>query len=387
MAHIIVRSLPLIVDLKPGEKAERGTELYTLSIVMVAVAGLFVTARISTRLSSMTSGGQGLGQDDYCVIASLISSVGLSITEIEATIHGYGNHMDDLTKTQIHQALEWFYAAQVLYKVVITLNKMALLVFYLRIFPNQRFRVLCYAGLVFVSFSGIAYIFATIFQCTPVAYYWNRSLGGHCIQSAPFWISYATINIVTDFYILCLPMPLLYRLSLSKKSKWGIMACFAMGGFVCFTTIIRMTTLASSASGTDYTYGPVPATNWSVIEANTGLICTCLPMLKQYLTIIMRLFGGGQPESNSTEYTGKNPRSGNFNSRGYKMSSVKSTKDEIFGTGRQWGAVDSKIVSEREHHKPSTESQENIIGGNKGIQRTVDVEMWHSDGKSDRSLP
>jgi hypothetical protein len=35
-----------------------------------------------------------------------ISSVGLSITEIEATVHGYGNHMDDLTKVQIHQALE-----------------------------------------------------------------------------------------------------------------------------------------------------------------------------------------------------------------------------------------------------------------------------------------
>jgi hypothetical protein len=25
---------------------------------------------------------------------------------IEATVHGYGNHMDDLTKVQIHQALE-----------------------------------------------------------------------------------------------------------------------------------------------------------------------------------------------------------------------------------------------------------------------------------------
>jgi hypothetical protein len=35
-----------------------------------------------------------------------ISSVGLSITEIEVTVHGYGNHMDDLTKVQIHQALE-----------------------------------------------------------------------------------------------------------------------------------------------------------------------------------------------------------------------------------------------------------------------------------------
>ena len=123
MAYVAARSLPLIVPLKSGETAERGTELYILSVVMVVVAGLFVAARISTRLLS-TSRGQGLGQDDYCVIASLlfcastgsrvskelidssqISSVGLSITEIEATVHGYGNHMDDMTKAQNHEAL------------------------------------------------------------------------------------------------------------------------------------------------------------------------------------------------------------------------------------------------------------------------------------------
>jgi hypothetical protein len=112
-----------MVPLKPGETAERGTELYVISVVMVVVAGLFVAARICTRLLS-TLGGQGLGQDDYCVIASLvfcastrsrvlnvligssqISSVGLSITEIEATVHGYENHMDDMTKAQNHEAL------------------------------------------------------------------------------------------------------------------------------------------------------------------------------------------------------------------------------------------------------------------------------------------
>jgi hypothetical protein len=90
---------------------------------MVIVAGLFGAARICTRLLS-TSGGQGLGQDDYCVIASLvfcvstgsrvskvligssqISSVGLSITEIEETVHGYGNHMDNMTKAQNQEAL------------------------------------------------------------------------------------------------------------------------------------------------------------------------------------------------------------------------------------------------------------------------------------------
>jgi hypothetical protein len=85
-------------------------------------------------------------------------------------------------------------------------------------------------------------------------------------------------------------------------------------------------------------------------------------MLKQYLTIILRLFGRSQPSTDGTEYTGNNPRSGNYNSRGYNLYSAKPNKDEIFGTGRQRGAVNSKIVSEREQHKSSAEPGEYYCG-------------------------
>jgi hypothetical protein len=67
----LLRSLPLVEPLKSGQAPQRGTELYVLSVVMVVVAGLFVAARISVRLSKYTT-SQGLGNDDYCVIASLV---------------------------------------------------------------------------------------------------------------------------------------------------------------------------------------------------------------------------------------------------------------------------------------------------------------------------
>jgi uncharacterized membrane protein YgdD (TMEM256/DUF423 family) len=71
MANFLIRSLPLVEPLKPGEASQRGTTLYVISVVMVVVAGLFVVARISVRLSKMTT-SQGLGQDDYCVVAALV---------------------------------------------------------------------------------------------------------------------------------------------------------------------------------------------------------------------------------------------------------------------------------------------------------------------------
>ena len=53
-----------------------------------------------------------------------------------------------------------------------------------------------------------------------------------------------------------------------------------------------MTTLDSSSKSPDPTYGSLVSTVWTTIEANTGIICACLPMLKQPLVKIWpRLFG------------------------------------------------------------------------------------------------
>ena len=57
---------------------------------------------------------------------------------------------------------------------------------------------------------------------------------------------------------------------------------------VTFASIYRATTIAQSASDPDPTWGPIPATIWSVIEANTGIVCACLPMLRGPF---VRLFG------------------------------------------------------------------------------------------------
>jgi hypothetical protein len=105
-------------------------------------------------------------------------------------------------------------------------------------------------------------------------------------------------------------------------------------------------------------------------------------MLNQYVKVFSHLCGRGPKKPNS-ERDANTPRTSNFSSRRYKRS-AKSKEDEIFGTGRQWGAVESSVESRGD--MPRTESQENIMEDNKGIQRTVDVEMWHTDGRSDESL-
>ncbi len=126
---------------------------------------------------------------------------------------------------------QWFFAAQIVYKVVITLNKVSILCLYYRIFAVATwFRYTSYGGIVFIVSSGIAYIVATIFQCTPVYGFWDRTgKDVHCIKPAPFWQSYAVLNILTDVAILALPISQIAKLRLPRPEKIGLLIIFALG--------------------------------------------------------------------------------------------------------------------------------------------------------------
>ena len=57
---------------------QRGWSLWLASVVGVVIAALFVGARLVQRLMKI-----GLGMDDYVIVAALISSGMLSMTECQ----------------------------------------------------------------------------------------------------------------------------------------------------------------------------------------------------------------------------------------------------------------------------------------------------------------
>lgn len=185
-----------------------------------------------------------------------ISSVILSITEIEAVKHGYGRRYKELTPAQAVEARKWFYGAQVAYKFVLTFNKMSICHMIYRIFnvSSHRFRRTCHAVQAFIFVSGVAYIIGTFFQCTPVRAFWNKSIEHKwCFNQKPWWISYAALQILLDFVLLALPVRQVLKLQMSRLERFGLILVFCTGLFVTFTSIYRATTLAASATNPDPT--------------------------------------------------------------------------------------------------------------------------------------
>jgi hypothetical protein len=79
---------------------------------------------------------------------------------------------------------------------------------------------------------------AFMFQCIPVNFLWDAfredlprevRAAAHCSNTYAFGWAASSINLTFDLWLLVLPVPELYRLSLPRSKKLAVCAMFAMG--------------------------------------------------------------------------------------------------------------------------------------------------------------
>lgn len=105
--------------------------------------------------------------------------------------------------------------------------------------------------MAFVSLTLIAFVFAIVFQCSPIPYAWDKTLAGTCVNVTAIFYSHAGINIVTDVMIYIMPMKMLWGVRRPQKEKIALMVVFAMGIFVCLAGIIRLWALQKTSVSVD----------------------------------------------------------------------------------------------------------------------------------------
>jgi hypothetical protein len=111
--------------------------------------------------------------------------------------------------------------------------KLSVLLTYIQIFGHfQKFKYVCWA----IMAVNITYLTATtfvhIFWCKPVAATYGIYKPGEtvqCIDGYKTDLTIGALNLLTDIILLVLPMPMLYKLKLSKARKVGICGVFSIG--------------------------------------------------------------------------------------------------------------------------------------------------------------
>ncbi|KAL1835764.1 hypothetical protein VTJ49DRAFT_6094 [Mycothermus thermophilus] len=305
------------------------------------VALLAVTAVVLRLIARFTSGA-GLWWDDYLVLLSLPQALGMLIIQGMWAPMGVGYDMP-ATLPNLETILKMLVAYELIYSVSISTVKLSVMFFYLRVFVNRGLRIVIKVFLGFVVAWSIANILQVFLICRPFAKTYTIGIEGECGDQIASFIAIGVFNIVTDVFIITLPLPTVWGLKMSTATKLGLTGVFVVGFLVSVIAVIRIVTL-TQLDLENLTGTMVWADFWSATEPLLAVLCVSMPMLG---TLASRIFGRRSsssyyPGGSSSPYGSKNTTalvtiggsSRNNTKHGMsKLRSVDNTRVDDDGTG------------------------------------------------------
>ena len=121
-------------------------------------------------------------------------------------------------------------ATSCMYIVAIAMVKISVLFFYRRIFPSRRFLIILRIVGGFIMCYSTVQLLVFVFECIPIRGAWDPLIQAKCIHVNDMFIAMSAFDVLTGVMTLCLPIPLIWQLHVSKRSKIHLMGIFILGG-------------------------------------------------------------------------------------------------------------------------------------------------------------
>ncbi|KAJ5834591.1 hypothetical protein N7447_000617 [Penicillium robsamsonii] len=291
-------------------------ELWTLYSIGVAVTILRTYAR------SRSGGLRNLRLDDYLVW------VGIVLYTAQASLaHSVGNVSNGLANngmtTAQREALlpdNPTYRARVIgskiqiagwttYVALINSLKLSMLAFYVRLMEGlgRRYQIPIYVGVAFVLASFLASVITIFAACRPFHKNWqiNPDPGNVCqpaIAKPVIAVTFAA-NLLTDPYLIFIPIPMLWQSSLKPLKKIAATIVLSAGVFILVCATIKSVFLLVEPEN-----GAKLADEWGTRETFVAVVTTNLPMIFHLFRIWLSQILGSQFQL--SQKTHKSPSNG-----------------------------------------------------------------------------
>ena len=76
----------------------------------------------------------------------------------------------------------------------------------------------------------IIILFLCIFPCSPVQYWWDKSIKGYCYPGEIRYMVTGAISVITDIIILIFPIKIIWGLQMTRRLKIGLGCILCIGG-------------------------------------------------------------------------------------------------------------------------------------------------------------
>ncbi|KAI0197609.1 hypothetical protein F4808DRAFT_438687 [Astrocystis sublimbata] len=255
--------------------------------VLIAWASLFIilcTLFVVLRFISLRIGRRSPGLEDWLILPAWILQIGLCANAICSVKYGgVGRHEAYILKYEPAAFPRWaqtLFATELLYGLEFPIVKTTILLLYLRLFRIHRwFRLTTYVLIAYIWLWGISELTTTSVQCTPVAYQWDKTIDGRCIDQLTYYRWISVPNVIHDVAMLILPLPMVWNLQIELRQKLALSAVFLIGSIGCIASFVRLSIFFKLNALSDNTWTSVPLHSWTLAEPGVILISACLPAL------------------------------------------------------------------------------------------------------------
>ncbi|KAL4792187.1 hypothetical protein BDV19DRAFT_392359 [Aspergillus venezuelensis] len=256
--------------------------IFVATAVMVGLSIIAVLMRCFVRLYLV----RAFGWDDVLMLVALALFMALSALCMMGSKVGVGHRVEDFPDLKtLQDALKVWWLGQMLYLWASAVSKIAIAVALLRLAVRRLHRFILWANCVVIVIIGLVFWLVLLFDCNPVSYFWERTnflKQGTCLSTHVLLIiayTYSCVTIICDFTLGILPVFLVWRLQMNKRTKLALMGIFGLGAIASVAVVIRLPYL-KHYSDIDFLYSTYQIAVWSVIETGLAIIAGSLITLR-----------------------------------------------------------------------------------------------------------
>ncbi|KAI2640223.1 hypothetical protein GGS21DRAFT_404800 [Xylaria nigripes] len=273
----------------PPLPAENGIHIWRTAIIVPFISFLFVAARFYTRLYLL---GRRLMVDDYLVAVTMVLSIAHAVLMGIATYHGMGLHVWQFTPQLNASYYLWVGISSQFYTAALAGFKSALIFLYLQTIGllSRKFRIICYLVLFYTVGYLTSNLFVQFLGCWPIAKAWRDDLPGHCINRTAANTFFGICHVTSDLVIAILPLGHIWNLTYpTTKQKIGLSFMLSSGFLAWAVATVRYVISTYDQFTYDRTWWAGIGFAFSILEVNTGLICTCVPTFAPLVSALNRV--------------------------------------------------------------------------------------------------
>ncbi|KAK0716611.1 hypothetical protein B0T21DRAFT_64537 [Apiosordaria backusii] len=306
--------------------------------LLTALSAAFLALRVYSKFLRH----RGLWWDDHVLIASWIAQVTSCAFVSVSVTYGFGRSLSLFNFANLNIYLLYCNLAGTFSILAACWSKTSFAITILRI-SNGWMKYLVWFIIVTVNLSLGAAIALTWGQCTPIAKIWQPKLEGECwpkFYQVRYNIFTAVYSGAMDIVLALLPWRIIWKLTMNKKEKFGVLVAMSMGVFAGITSIIKITQLPSisDASFTEST------TQLAILAAAEGAIT----IIAASIPILRALLKHNRPSPGPAEFY-HDIYTGTANSQGTGRSSTVISSQGHHRNNSSWSRA-SRVSSNKETH-------------------------------------